>query len=170
MLERHSLRREQCVLIDWYHHAGLPGIILDLSFEHYQRFQAITDKMLSEATVLDVGSEDERLKRLLPDMEYQSYNMMISSLEWQFLPFEDAAFDVVVASDVLEHVVPQDLTIFLAELQRVARRLVIFSFPSKSFARAEDLILSIIPDNKWLKEHRQQGLLSHRDIESSIQI
>jgi len=120
--------------------------------------------------VLDVGSEDEGLKRLLPDVEYQSYNGMISSLERQFLPFEDAAFDVVVASDVLEHIVPQDRSIFLAELLRVARRLVIFSFPSESSARAEDLILSIIPDNKWLKEHRQQGLPSRSDIEASIQI
>jgi len=170
MLERHSLRREQGVLIDWHHHAGRPGIIEDLSFERYQRFKAIADKIPSEATVLDVGSEDEGLKRLLPDVEYQSYNGMISSLERQFLPFEDAAFDVVVASDVLEHIVPQDRSIFLAELLRVARRLVIFSFPSESSARAEDLILSIIPDNKWLKEHRQQGLPSRSDIEASIQI
>lgn len=43
------------------------------------------------------------------------------------LPFADDAFDVVTCFDVLEHLVPEDTQMALAELRRVARRTVLLS-------------------------------------------
>src|SRR5579871_5428492 len=45
------------------------------------------------------------------------------------LPMEDNEFDVVVASDVLEHVPPHLRETVISEALRVARKLVVFGFP-----------------------------------------
>ncbi|WP_158793432.1 class I SAM-dependent methyltransferase [Granulicella sp. L60] len=45
------------------------------------------------------------------------------------LPVPDKSFDVVLASDMLEHVPPTLRRQVIGEALRVARRLVIFGFP-----------------------------------------
>jgi hypothetical protein len=75
------------------------------------------------------------------------------------LPMSDCQFDVVVASDVLEHI-PLDLrNSVISETLRVARYLVIFGFPSSDAAWQLDKSLMqyyerrhVIPPD-WLKEH-----------------
>jgi SAM-dependent methyltransferase len=47
----------------------------------------------------------------------------------QQLPFADAAFDLVLCAEVLEHLAPEDLAPAAAELVRVARRYVLVSVP-----------------------------------------
>ena len=75
------------------------------------------------------------------------------------LPFEDKSFDVVLASDVLEHI-PVDLRRrVIAEALRTARRLVIFGFPSGEEAHRLDESLRDIYIGRglevpeWLEEH-----------------
>ena len=75
------------------------------------------------------------------------------------LPFEDAFFDAVVASDVLEHVPPEWRKAVIGETLRTARRLVIFGFPCGEEAHKADEVMrqEYISRNSrppvWLDEH-----------------
>ena len=75
------------------------------------------------------------------------------------LPFEDRSFDGVVLSDVLEHVPPDQRMIVIREALRVARKVIIFGFPSGSKAFEYDVKLAEVYDRSrqdrpvWLQEH-----------------
>jgi hypothetical protein len=75
------------------------------------------------------------------------------------LPFADRSFDGVIASDVLEHIPPGNRTSAIAEALRVARKLVIFGFPSGNAAFDCDRKLAEVYDRRlpsrptWLEEH-----------------
>jgi hypothetical protein len=77
------------------------------------------------------------------------------------LPFADRMFDVVVASDVLEHVPPSLRKQVIAETIRVANQLVIFAFPSGEAAWNSDRDLLETyrkinrPAPEWLTEHME---------------
>jgi hypothetical protein len=75
------------------------------------------------------------------------------------LPFADQSFDVVVASDVMEHVPPDCRKIVISEALRVARSAAVFGYPCGSEAYALDRKLHAqyvsrsmtVPG--WLEEH-----------------
>jgi ubiquinone/menaquinone biosynthesis C-methylase UbiE len=75
------------------------------------------------------------------------------------LPLADKSFDVVIASDVLEHVPPVMREKVIQEALRVARSLVIFGFPCGVAAHDSDRELKQfylthnIPVPGWLEEH-----------------
>jgi hypothetical protein len=75
------------------------------------------------------------------------------------LPFADNLFEVVLASDVLEHVPPALRATVVAEATRVASELVIFAFPSGLDAWESDRKLLGYyrtlnrPAPEWLTEH-----------------
>lgn len=77
------------------------------------------------------------------------------------LPFADQSFDVVLASDVLEHIPPDLRRIVILESMRVARRLVIFGFPCGKAAHDLDKELKQtylsrnLPVPVWLEEHME---------------
>lgn len=77
------------------------------------------------------------------------------------LPVEDKSFDVVIASDVLEHVPPDFREKVIQEALRVARSLVIFGFPCGSSAHDADkefkrfCLMRNIAVPQWLEEHMQ---------------
>ncbi len=77
------------------------------------------------------------------------------------LPLEDKQFDVVLASDVLEHVPPDLRTTVIAEALRVARKLVIFGFPCGKLAWESDraLLQTYLAADRtpppWLTEHME---------------
>ena len=82
------------------------------------------------------------------------------------LPFGDRSFDVVVALDVLEHVVAGDRPVALAELARVARRRVVVAAPAGAPALAADrgLAASLSAPPPWLDEHLANGLPEPADL------
>ena len=77
------------------------------------------------------------------------------------LPVKDQQFDVVVASDVLEHIPPGLRPAVIGESLRVARKLVIFGFPSGESAWESDKTLynAYVNDKRslpgWLAEHME---------------
>lgn len=77
------------------------------------------------------------------------------------LPFPDHSFDVVLASDVLEHIPPNLREAVIQEALRVAGRLVIFGFPCGTAAHDLDRELRQIylrrdlPVPIWLEEHME---------------
>ena len=86
------------------------------------------------------------------------------------LPFEDGAFDVAVALDVLEHIPPADRDRVIAELVRVARRRVIVAGPAGPAAQASDNRLADglrargLDPPGWLAEHERHGLPAPGDV------
>lgn len=85
-------------------------------------------------TLLDLGARDRTLARFLEParFEYRSADLSPGhdhcvNLE-RPLPFEDRAFDVVVALDCLEHV--ENIHLALGELTRIARRAVVVALPN----------------------------------------
>lgn len=79
------------------------------------------------------------------------------------LPFGARSFDAVVASDVLEHIPPAHRMSAITEALRVARKLIIFGFPSGSAAFDCDRDLANLYERNrldrpvWLDEHIAYG-------------
>ena len=162
--------------------ANINDKLLDYPFDLYQRTRDITHivETIAKETgketlrILDVGGfridADERenllLKEFLPAHQIYSLDVEDSSIPGYIrgdgtqLPFKDKAFDVVVSSDVLEHI-PGDARIaFMENLLRTAREFVILGAPfySESNALAEDILFEYIRkvlhvQQAQLKEH-----------------
>ncbi|MEI9981074.1 MAG: methyltransferase domain-containing protein [Edaphobacter sp.] len=77
------------------------------------------------------------------------------------MPVKDNEFDVILASDVLEHVPPDLRKMVIDESLRVARKLVIFGFPCGELAWESDraLLDAYLKKNltpaEWLTEHME---------------
>jgi SAM-dependent methyltransferase len=84
--------------------------------------------------VLDVGCDTRRLKALCPGIDYVGIDVggepdvRIDLERAERLPFDDASFDCVVCTDVLEHL--DALHRVFGELVRVARGRIIVSLPN----------------------------------------
>jgi hypothetical protein len=120
-------------------------------------------------TVLEVGSGSYGLAHYLPyrsvigiDLGYsgtRSPNLQPTVGSVMDLPFPDRSFDVVVSSDMLEHLAPSDRPGAIVEMRRVSRRLLVLAFPSGPEAEALDRRIAqrlvalrlAVPD--WLEEH-----------------
>ena len=142
----------------------------DLGYERYVRLMGIAEQVNRDFpgrfSLLDIGGEDEAIKRFLPLADYANYDGMISRTTSTGHP--DGAFDVVLAADVLEHVDPADRPAFLTELVRVARHRVVFSFPCAGAAPFEQFLLEVMPRHRWLAEHRERGLPEAAEVDKIL--
>jgi len=162
--------------------------VLALPFDQHQRYRAITqiaDAVRSSLrqtplTVLDVGGYFRTrlgqsilpLSRFLPQDSVAAVDLVIERLDnyavasGLALPFSDAAFDLAVSCDALEHVVPECRAAFVQEILRVARwsAVIIAPFDSEANRRAEQMLDSYMRSqgvlNPQLQEHLRNGLPS----------
>ncbi len=177
--------------------------LLKREFDQYQRYRGVCEvilDVLGEAELrkapirlLDVGSnvlnlfpeflqgdvaQVVRCDFLAPeaagiDLDDASYVQLEAG---QPLPFEDDAFDVVVALDVLEHMPLVDRDRFVADCGRVAGKLVVLTAPRGSVdadvEAAEDLANNLYrryfgKNHEFLREHRAFGLPTAEAIHQS---
>jgi len=88
-------------------------------------------------SVLDVGGWEGHLcnclVRVNPEIEYVNLDIagkpdIVYNLEVGSLPFPDNTFDLVVCTDVLEHI--DDLHMLMDDIVRVAKKYIIISLPN----------------------------------------
>ncbi len=85
-------------------------------------------------------------------------------------PFADGSFDMVISLDVLEHLAPEKRTVFLGELDRLAKNWILLGAPFHSPAvETEEIRLSELVQLAFLDEHRELGLPVKSDIEAYFQ-
>jgi SAM-dependent methyltransferase len=152
----------------------------DLPFDTARRFAVILEftrrlGLPPRASVLDVGGHPGTLATLLrqqsPDWNVHTVDSIPDDLahytraDGARLPFGDATFDLVVTSDVLEHVIPADRTRFLAELGRVSRDAVLVGAPffhpaSREIEHQLNACSEALTGTRhpWLHEHLANGL------------
>lgn len=127
-----------------------------------------SDGWLTTGSLLEIGSGAVGIGRFrnIPfigcDLSFESapeppmFPLRASAAE---LPFADTTFDVVLASDVLEHIPPSLRAKVIAEALRVSKGLVIFGFPSgqpaweldRALAKEYEAARRTTP--VWLEEH-----------------
>lgn len=96
---------------------------------------------LAPATVLDYGCGQGHLARLLPDFEVEEYDPCIAGKD-----AEPGKADVVVCSDVLEHIEPELLGNVLLHLYALTRKTLI-------------LVIATGPSSKIMADGRQAHLI-----------
>lgn len=90
------------------------------------------------------------------------------------LPFRDGAFDVVISSDMLEHLATEERPVALAEIARVTGRVAVVGCPVGSRALncdkrlAHFLARRKVAQPVWLLEHLEKGFPSTESITSVL--
>ena len=120
-------------------------------------------------SVLEVGSGPQGIAHFLKDMPVVGTDVrfgekplknirpvMASCID---LPFQENAFDMVVSSDMMEHL-PENLRQrAMKEMLRVASRYVVVGFPSGAIAKTHDLDVAAFLNRRgikmpiWISEH-----------------
>jgi SAM-dependent methyltransferase len=110
-------------------------------YDHLPRFicyfhQIELVKSLSPKTVLEIGIGNKTVSNYLRQHGYALTTVDFDSklepdcvADIRALPFEDNSFDVVLTSEVLEHLPWQDVDKALIELHRVSKKYVVISVP-----------------------------------------
>lgn len=90
------------------------------------------------------------------------------------LPFKTRSIEVIVSSDVLEHIPQTDRAQVLSEMVRVARRQIIVAAPCGRRAhQAEQEVARVYRKktdgtHRWLQEHLDHGLPEAEEVEEAI--
>lgn len=179
-------------------HKEEEGYLLDYPFDLYQRTRDIREvvEIIEKETgkdklkILDVGGyrvdaadrENLLLREFLPHHDIIALDMVESTTpgyvqgDGTQLPFKDNAFDVVVSSDVYEHI-PQDLRReFVENLTRTAKHFVILGAPfySRNNELAEQILFEYIrivlhSEHEQLKEHIENHLPDANQLKRLIE-
>lgn len=151
---------------------------------HHRLSQLIKERHFS-GTVLSVGDPFLELREHLTDFDVTSTDIIepylpvpdgATFLQADFRAadkhFTDRSFDLVVSTDVLEHIPSTDRARFIVQCARVARTGVFIAFPGGVHARtAEDLMLRSHRHSAFrsaLLEHAQHGLPEPLDVVAAL--
>jgi hypothetical protein len=164
--------------------------LLDYPFDLYQRSRDIReivdiiaeeikkDSGRDKLKILDVGGfridaenrGDLLMREFLPQHDIVALDMIPSDIEGYVqgdgtrLPFKDNCFDIVVTSDVYEHVPPEKRELFLDNLLRVSRGFVVLGAPfySERNEMAEKMAFEYIRKVLHSRHHQLQEHIDNR--------
>ncbi|PWT88550.1 MAG: hypothetical protein C5B54_10455 [Acidobacteria bacterium] len=155
-----------------------------VSFDQYQRYlmiqRVITALNLSGAPILEVGAAYSPLRKLHSSNRVVScdltkapnLHLRASGVK---LPFVNEAFELVVNTDVLEHMPGEMRPSFLQEVARVSSKYLIVGFPHRTAAalEADQLLTEFIrkitgEEHVFLKDHLNYGLPEPLEIKSLL--
>jgi hypothetical protein len=147
---------------------NFPVLLLNWALRYFPILRVLKGRMAAGDWLLDIGSGSFGLAAFYKhrfvgcDLEFPwppRKPMLPVRCSATKLPFDDASFPVVIASDVLEHVPPEQRLTVVREALRVAGKVAVFGFPSGSVAQECDrefhkyLKKRGIPPYGWLEEH-----------------
>lgn len=157
--------------------------LLDIPFDHYQRYAAaahlLTSLGLQNARILEVGANRQRLLgQFLPSASFLYTDLHAEGDEKDFvvadataLPFADQAFDAVVSLDVIEHIPAHLRARAISEMARVAGTAVIVGFPpDRPWVQQAEVVANqrwrelFGEDYVWLQEHKEFGLVNTTEV------
>ncbi len=147
-----------------------------------QRYKPVIDLLRKEGSrlkILDVGGGNESILPFVPRKDYD-----ITSADVWFrgkkkvktvkasadrLPFRDNSFDVAISVDMMEHIPGSKRKKAIAEMIRVASKLVVIACPcgeeagryERRMIRFAEKFGKKLP---WLEEHRKNGLPDENGI------
>lgn len=159
--------------------------IEELSFSLYTRYKSIAEsiELLREGseslTILEVGGRGNYLRYFVPKDKVTILDVIDSDEDnyvkgdGRSLPFKPGEFDLVVSTDVLEHIPSRDRKSFIKENLRVAKRAMILAGPMESefIVEVEKEANNYFKDNygqehPWLTEHIEYGLPKSNEVEA----
>lgn len=165
---------------------------MKITFDQYQRYKTIQILIkaiknyykLDKVKILEVGANEQlNLEKFLPDEDITYSDLEVPESIGSDVKFikadatnlcniDDGEFDIVVSSDVFEHIPKDKRNDFIKETYRVSKILNINCFPFYSRAvvnseiRVNEFYKGIYGiDHRWLKEHIDNGLPNINDIE-----
>lgn len=121
------------------------------------------------SSILDAGCGEYGLAAFMPDATITGIDIVppetvAAELKYVHgsildMPFDDGSYDIAVSVDVLEHLSADLRPAAIGQLVRVARKVVVITFPDGERARKidvdfeADLISRDMPSPEWLAEH-----------------
>ena len=168
---------------------------MDITFDQYQRYKNIQITVelvkkyykINKLKILEVGSNEQlNLEKFLPDEDITYSDLEIPDSMMgrdNFIKADatdlqgilDDQYDVVISSDVFEHIPSDKREAFLKETKRAAKILCLHCFPFKSNSvksaeiRTNEYYKSIFgQDHIWLVEHIENGLPDIDEIKKII--
>lgn len=148
-----------------------------LPYDIFERHKEVGSFINLADTVLDVGGQLKQLANFCKPKKIVVANIKESQeqadviVEKSNLPFKNNSFSAVCAIDVLEHIPKGQRAAFLKELIRVAKRIIILSFPigTKRHKQYEAEIYRRLKDRgrdvDYLRQHIKYGLPTREEID-----
>jgi ubiquinone/menaquinone biosynthesis C-methylase UbiE len=155
-----------------------------VDFNQNLRFQYIIKNLKHQihsadnSVILDVGAGMGTLANYLTGQNCSVVNLETGRkrklknqviADGRSLPFKDQAFDVIVSSDVLEHIAAQDRDSFLQEMLRCSKKGLIITYskihsgnPNRGAIRIFEAFTRAHPD--WYIEHNSSGIVDSKKV------
>jgi methyltransferase family protein len=144
--------------------------LLNWAVRYFPILRVLKNDSVDKGLILEIGSGSFGLAHFYRgqvigcDVNFPAVpeeNMLPVRCSGTSLPFADSQFDIVVTSDVLEHVPPHLRPAMIREALRVTHRLAVFAFPCGSDAHLLDENFRELHQSRnltpppWLEEHMQ---------------
>jgi len=131
---------------DLYEKLYQDGYHSDLSFSHFESIEPFVMAQLHNrpySTILDVGCSHGLVVQKLINMGHNAYGIDVSNTAIEKCkqrglttcklasvtetPFDDNMFDLIISTDMLEHLLPEDVSQAVTELRRICKGKCLFS-------------------------------------------
>lgn len=155
--------------------------LYELPFDQFQRYKSVEEivALLRDGKtlkILDVGGHPGLISHFLPEEDAYVLDIIPCNLpnyiqgDGTSLPFNTETFDVVTSLDVYEHIPADKREVFIDEICRISKDLIILSAPfqNQDVELAErilyDYVVRVFGEFPTLREHINYGLPSLEEL------